>query len=118
MAIWKKSYLQVITRSGETPWEFEHKGTARSGTMDGEVWAVLSRPHDQRVMTHINGIIRGKLTGQARTFLEKEGLKIPEGLPVNTKAEEFYWFSAPQTLRKAMDFINKNIYSFLWKNRL
>lgn len=115
VAIWEKGFLKSIVKSGENPWEFEHLGTERSRTVNREIWAMLPAPPSKRILTHVNGIIRGKLTGEAIKLLKLENVPIPMGIPVNTRMEDFYWRSAPKAFRKLMDFINNRIYKFLWK---
>lgn len=117
VALWEKEFLKSMVRSGESPWEFEHQGTVRSRAGDREIWAVMPAPPADRIMTHVNGIIRGKLTGEAVKLLVREGLPLPENFPVNTPVEDFYWQTAPPALRKLMDFVNHRLYPFLWKGR-
>ena len=76
------------------------------------------KPESQRIFTHINGLIRGKITRQAVKYLNQEKIQIPNTVSVNTPIEEFYWFGAPKLARKVMDYIDHNIYKFLWKNKL
>ena len=118
IAIWDKDYLKNIARKGESPWQFEHDGSIRSGDLEGEVWAVVSQKHEERVMTHINGIIRGKMTREASEFLKQSNIAFDPAIPVHNAIENYYWFSASTTVRKGMDFINKNIYEFLWRNKI
>jgi hypothetical protein len=117
MAIWEKNYLKQIAEEGESPWEFEQCGSVRSENVDGEIYGVLDQKPKDRVMTHLNGIIRGKLTRQSLRFLNQENINV-ENLPVNSKLEEFYWFRAPGIIRKALDYINTNLRSIMWKEKL
>lgn len=117
VAIWEKEFLKSMVRRGESPWEFEHNGTERSRKAHLEIRAVLPAPPADRIMTHVNGIIRGKLTGEAVKLLEHEGLALPPEFPVNTRVEDFYWQTAPPALRRLMDFVNHRFFQFMWKGR-
>lgn len=118
VAIWDRHYLMKVCRTGETAWEFERNGTIRSEEMEEEVWSPLPQPYEERVMTHINGVIRGKLSRQALRFLNMEDLKVDPKIPVNNSLEEWYWFGAPDIARKGLDYINKNVHPILWRENL
>jgi hypothetical protein len=118
MAIWDKEYLKRLIKVDENPWEFEQQANERAKKMEGKIYGVLRKPYDDRLATHINGLIRGKLTRQAKNFLLKEEIQIARDLPVNSWIEEFYWFSAGNFTKKVLDYINTNIFQFMWKHKL
>jgi hypothetical protein len=118
LSIWDKEYLKSLIKLDENPWEFEHQANERAKKMEGKIYGVLRKPYAERIATHINGLIRGKLTRQAKNFLLKEGVSISNQLPVNTWIEEFYWFKANHFTKKIMDFINTRIYKIMWRHKL
>ena len=117
MAIWDKEYLSEIAVVGENPWKFELQGSQRSNAIDGEIWGVLDQPYAKRVMTHINGLIRGKMTKQSQKFLIQQNISHKD-IPVNTTLEEFYWFGAPTWIKRILDYINSNIVKIMWNQKL
>lgn len=117
-AIWRRDYLLKVLKKGESPWEFEHIGSERSNTIEGEVYATLRKPADQRLVTHLNGIMRGKMMRQSENFLKANNIPIPESVPVNTWLEEFYWMKASERLKKLMDFVNHRFYKYMGRHKL
>jgi hypothetical protein len=118
MAIWDKEYLKSIIQLEESPWEFEHNASERSKKMKGRLFGVLRKPYEERIATHVNGIIRGKLTQDACRFLTKEHIAIPKEIPINSWIEEYYWFSAGNFTKKILDYLNTNVFKFMWKHKL
>jgi hypothetical protein len=73
-SLWKKETLISILRSGESPWEFERKGSERS-YKKRDLFYVLEKPAMTTYHTWIadSAIIRGKWQYDALKWLRSEG---------------------------------------------
>lgn len=84
-AFWRKDVLLSILREGETPWEFEHNGTARSNKYErfyGTTIPLLSFDHI---------VVGGRLTRKSSRLLDVQGAASGLGIPVMSNIENAFF---------------------------
>jgi hypothetical protein len=74
VGLWQKRALEQLLHHGESAWELEYAGSARSNGISGKFFSVAAQfRHDPPIVDeHI--IIKGQVARPARRFLEQEGL--------------------------------------------
>jgi len=65
---WNKEIFIKILKEGETPWETETRGTGRSYEFSPFVMM-----KDEFLLKYIQGAVGGKVSGEIKGYLEKEG---------------------------------------------
>lgn len=103
LAIWKKTYLQQVIVKGESPWEFEMLGTARSTTFKKQMIGTVG--HKSIPVQYLNGVIRGKLTLDASKVIQKNNILMDSSIVKMRFWENYYWTKASNIERHAIDFL-------------
>lgn len=80
-SIWRKAVLLSVLRRGESPWEFELKGSSRTDRFEN--W-FASR---DKLVRYTNLVIKGKVDPRALVELRNIGLTFNSNRPVLTSAE-------------------------------
>ncbi len=84
VAIWRKDVLQAILMTGESPWEFELKGSIRSNNLADPFLSIRSNAK-QPILYFPNSIVRGKWVIEAVLFLRAQGFQGPLFRPIETR---------------------------------
>lgn len=76
-AIWDRQMLINLIREGETPWEFEVKGSIRTNKLNAPFLSVNEDAIKQPLISYFcTAVVRGKWMRDAVRLCEKEGIKI------------------------------------------
>jgi hypothetical protein len=84
LTVWKKEFLTSLLKAGESAWEFEANGSARSVHSDGfySTW--------KNYFPVVNSVIRGKWRMEAIRKIESLGIEFDKGRrPFMSKKEAF-----------------------------
>lgn len=100
-AWWRKSALLDLLRAGESPWEFEIKGTVRSDVTPDMFFSVSQDPPMDFL---ISGVIKGKWERRAVEFCRREQITVDLLVrPLVTRKEQI----VRTTRIKTLDFAAK-----------
>lgn len=86
VAIWKKSVLEEILLTGESPWEFELKGSSRSNHSKA-LFLSITEGTKQPIPYFPNTIVRGLWVREAIDYLKQQNFKEVIKRPVETRLQ-------------------------------
>lgn len=84
LAFWKKDILQTILLPGESPWEFELKGSIRSQKLS-EPFLSIQLSAKQPILYFPNSIVRGMWVIEAVQYLRSQGFHEILSRPIETR---------------------------------
>tara|TARA_R110002050_G_scaffold300734_1_gene472045 strand:- start:178 stop:1038 length:861 start_codon:yes stop_codon:yes gene_type:complete len=84
--IWKKDILKKILKSGESPWQFELKGTFRTRDLKEPFMIVTGKGP----LNYLGAISRGQWSRKAMKLIKKEKLKFNRNMPSESLPIEIY----------------------------
>jgi hypothetical protein len=75
VTLFKKDVLIKLLRRGESAWDIEYKGAARSNELTEKFFCLNSNLKSNPPISYINAVAKGRWIRNSVPFLEKEGLK-------------------------------------------
>lgn len=74
VTLFKKDVLVNLLRSGESAWDIEYKGAARSDNLEDKFYCLNSSLKSNPPISYVNAVGKGKWIRNSVPFLKKEGL--------------------------------------------
>ena len=73
VALWQKRVLQQILRPGESAWQIERDGSARTSAIGQPFLSLTTRSRSRAPLQIVNGVIKGQWTRRAARMLRRDG---------------------------------------------
>lgn len=102
VAIWKKALLEEILLTGESPWEFELKGSSRSNGSEA-MFLSIAAGTPQPIPYFPNTIVRGLWVKEAIDYLKEQNFNEIIKRPIESR------FQAILRNNKVRSFLFKNV---------
>lgn len=117
MAFWNVETLKNILVSGESPWDFELKGSKRSNALQ-ETFMSITKQAKQPIEYFPNAIVRGLWVKDAVSFLQAKGITVSNDRKQETILQQWLRVNMLRTVLSNVLFQPvRAVYSYLMERK-